>query len=43
MWVMRNGSAGTAMVPVIGSVINEEEGWLILLYERSLGQAPSGS
>ena len=41
MWVLKNGSAGTAMVPVVGSVINEEEGWLILLYERSLGRPPS--
>lgn len=37
MWVLKNGSAGTAMVPVVGSVISEEEGWLVLLYERSLG------
>jgi mono/diheme cytochrome c family protein len=41
MWVLKNGSAGTAMVPVVGSVINEEEGWLILLYERSLGRSGS--
>ena len=41
MWVLKNGSAGTAMVPLIGSVIDEEEGWLILLYERSLGRSPS--
>ena len=41
MWVLKNGSAGTAMIPLIGSVITEEEGWLILLYERSL--ASSGS
>jgi hypothetical protein len=40
---MKNGSAGTAMVPVIGSVIDEDEAWLILLYERSLGQGPPGS
>ncbi|HEX9756536.1 MAG TPA: c-type cytochrome [Nitrospiria bacterium] len=37
-WVIKNGSPGTAMMPMIGSVINEEEGWLVLLYERSLGQ-----
>jgi len=43
MWVLKNGSAGTAMVPVVGSVINEEEGWLILLYERSLGRPHAGS
>ncbi len=37
-WVIKNGSPGTAMMPMIGSVIDEEEGWLVLLYERSLGQ-----
>ena len=37
-WVIKNGSPRTAMMPMIGSVINEEEGWLVLLYERSLGQ-----
>lgn len=41
MWVLKNGSAGTAMVPLIGSVITEEEGWLILLYERSLAAPES--
>ncbi len=43
LWVMKNGSAGTAMVPVIGSVIDEDEAWFILLYERSLGQGLPGS
>ncbi|MFZ5862652.1 MAG: c-type cytochrome [Nitrospirota bacterium] len=38
MWVLKNGSPGTAMVPLVGSVITEEEGWKILLYERSLAQ-----
>jgi mono/diheme cytochrome c family protein len=37
-WGIQNGSSGTAMMPMIGSVINEEEGRLVLLYERSLGQ-----
>jgi len=41
MWVLKNGSAGTAMVPLVGSVINEEEAWLILLYERSLTHSGS--
>ena len=36
MWVLKNGSAGTAMVPFVGAAITEEEGWLVLLYERSL-------
>lgn len=37
MWVLKNGSAGTAMIPVVGSVVTEEEGWKAILYERSLG------
>jgi mono/diheme cytochrome c family protein len=36
MWVLKNGSAGTAMIPVVGAVITEEEGWKAILYERSL-------
>ncbi len=38
MYVLKNGSPGTAMMPMVGSVINEEEGWLALLYIRSLGK-----
>lgn len=38
MWVMKNGSAGTAMIPVVGSMITEEEGWKVILYERSLAK-----
>lgn len=41
MWVIKNGSAGTAMVPLVGSVIDEEEAWLIILYERSLARPES--
>jgi hypothetical protein len=33
---LKNGSAGTAMIPVVGAVITEEEGWKAILYERSL-------
>lgn len=38
MYILKNGSPGTAMMPMVGSVINEEEGWLVLLYVRSLGK-----
>ncbi len=34
-WVIKNGSPGTGMVPLIGSAINEEEAWTIINYERS--------
>lgn len=37
-WVINRGIPGTAMMPMVGSVITEEEAWLVLLYERSLGQ-----
>jgi len=37
-YVIKNGIPGTAMMPMVGSVITEEEAWLVLLYERSLGQ-----
>ena len=38
MYILKNGSPGTAMMPMVGSVITEEEGWLVLLYVRSLGK-----
>ena len=37
-WVIKQGSPGTAMMPMVGSVVTEEEAWLVLLYERSLGR-----
>ena len=46
MWVLKNGSMGqtgkvpgTGMLPIVGQFLSEEEGWKVLLYERSLGQA----
>lgn len=36
MWVLKNGSPGTAMMPLVDAAITEDEGWLVLLYERSL-------
>lgn len=39
MWVLKNGSPGTAMIPLVGNVIDEKEAWMIILYERSLAQA----
>jgi mono/diheme cytochrome c family protein len=38
MWVLKNGSAGTAMIPMVGSVLTEDEGWKAILYERSLAK-----
>ena len=34
-WVIKNGSAGTGMVPLIGTAITEDEAWLAILYEKS--------
>jgi mono/diheme cytochrome c family protein len=34
-WVIKNGSAGTAMVGLIGTAISEEEAWYVINYERS--------
>ena len=45
MWVLKNGSMGqsgkvpgTGMLPIVGQFLSEEDGWKVLLYERSLGQ-----
>ena len=44
MWVLKNGSMGqsgrvpgTGMLPIVGQFLSEEDGWKVLLYERSLG------
>lgn len=34
-WVIKNGSPGTGMVPLIPSAITEEEAWKVIAYERS--------
>lgn len=34
-WVIKNGSPGTGMVPLIPAAITEEEAWTIIHYERS--------
>ncbi len=45
MWVLKNGSLGqsgkvpgTGMLPIVGQFLSEEDGWKVLLYERSLGR-----
>ncbi|MHB8482983.1 MAG: c-type cytochrome [Nitrospiria bacterium] len=37
-WVIKNGSPGTAMIPMVGSTIDEEEAWHVLLYERTFNK-----
>jgi mono/diheme cytochrome c family protein len=46
MWVLKNGSLGqsgkvpgTGMLPIVGQFLSEEDGWKVLLYERSLGES----
>jgi mono/diheme cytochrome c family protein len=39
MWVLRNGSPGTAMPVRVGRGINEEEGWSVIHYIRTFVNA----
>lgn len=35
-WVIKNGSPGTGMIPVVSTgIITEEEAWKIIMYERT--------
>ena len=38
LWILKNGSPGTAMPQFIPRVLTEEEAWQVLLYVRSLGR-----
>jgi mono/diheme cytochrome c family protein len=38
LWILKNGSAGTAMVSFIPEILTEEEAWHIILYVRSFGK-----
>ena len=38
LWILKNGSKGTAMAPFIPLVLTEEEAWQVLLYVRSFGR-----
>jgi mono/diheme cytochrome c family protein len=37
LWILKNGSAGTAMAPFIPRVLTEEEAWYVILFVRSFG------
>jgi mono/diheme cytochrome c family protein len=37
LWILKNGSQGTAMAPFIPLVLTEDEAWQVLVYVRSLG------
>jgi len=38
LWILKNGSPGTAMGPFIPLVVTEEEAWQLILYVRSFGK-----
>lgn len=38
LWILKNGSKGTAMAPFIPLILTEEEAWQVLLYVRSFGK-----
>lgn len=35
----RRLKSAIGMLPVVGQFLSEEDGWKVLLYERSLGEA----
>jgi mono/diheme cytochrome c family protein len=38
LWILKNGSPGTAMAPFIPRVLTEKEAWHVILYVRSFGK-----
>jgi mono/diheme cytochrome c family protein len=38
LWILKNGSKGTAMASFIPLVVTEEEAWHLILYVRSFGK-----
>ncbi|WP_342349350.1 c-type cytochrome [uncultured Nitrospira sp.] len=34
-WIIKNGSPGTAMIPLVPGALNEEEAWKVIAYVRS--------
>lgn len=38
LWILKNGSKGTAMAPFIPLVLTEEEAWKVISYVRSFGR-----
>ena len=38
LWILKNGSKGTAMASFIPLVVTEEEAWHLILYVRSFGR-----
>ena len=38
LWILKNGSEGTAMASFVPLVVTEEEAWHLILYVRSFGK-----
>lgn len=38
LWILKNGSEGTAMAKFVPTVFSEEEAWHVILYVRSFGK-----
>jgi mono/diheme cytochrome c family protein len=38
LWILKNGSPGTAMVSFIPQTLSENEAWHVILYIRSFGE-----
>ena len=38
LWILKNGSSGTAMVFFIPQVLTEDQAWHVILYVRSFGK-----
>ena len=38
LWILKNGSPGTAMASFIPRILSEEEAWHVILYIRSFGK-----
>ena len=38
LWILKNGSAGTAMASFIPEILTEQEAWHVVLYVRSFGR-----
>ncbi|MZH03609.1 MAG: cytochrome c [Nitrospinae bacterium] len=38
LWILKNGSKGTAMAKFVPSVVTEKEAWHLILYVRSFGK-----
>jgi mono/diheme cytochrome c family protein len=38
LWILKNGSTGTAMVSFIPEILTEEQAWHVILYIRSFGK-----